>query len=579
MLPFPTFEKTIDPTILARGRQYYETQAVAGLAERGANEWRATVLGSVEYTVELTLDGDQVSRWHCDCPYDGPVCKHVVAALFALREKLIPPAGGQPTPPRKSRFDTVLEKLSREELRAFLRMEKDKDPEFGERLLLYFASKDSQTDKATKQRYRRLIKGIVKRYTRRGFMEYRSTFRFAKEMKAILDAAQTALNGGAFASAIAIAGAICEVTMELITHADDSAANISYCLDSGIEVLAFVAKDATATPTHLDTIYTWLEHNLVDDIWHDYGNFGSALLDVAATIGERTDPERYLRLLDALIAQEQSKVDNYDYLLRDLTKRKVRFLRVAGRGDQADALLEDHLDIVALRQDAVEAALAAEDYARARQLVETGIELAREKEHPGTVAQWEKTLAHIAERSGDVELFRSIALALALDRGKVDLEYYRAWKNSFPADERAAAVDQLIQSRIDRETAKPDHSRYPLAYRLFRLLSPIYIEEQRWADLARSLPEKMSEGDLQAVHPYLADTYPEVLLPQYLRTVENVAEQVRNRDGYRYLIGLMKTAATLPGARPALVDLAEALIKRYARRRVMVELLKSFKLL
>ena len=34
----------------------------------------------------FSTDGDEVVDYSCDCPYDmGPVCKHVVAALFELQ--------------------------------------------------------------------------------------------------------------------------------------------------------------------------------------------------------------------------------------------------------------------------------------------------------------------------------------------------------------------------------------------------------------------------------------------------------------------------------------------------------------
>lgn len=30
-----------------------------------------------------------VTDWYCDCPYEyGPICKHVVAVLFAVRDEI-----------------------------------------------------------------------------------------------------------------------------------------------------------------------------------------------------------------------------------------------------------------------------------------------------------------------------------------------------------------------------------------------------------------------------------------------------------------------------------------------------------
>jgi uncharacterized Zn finger protein len=46
----------------------------------------AEVDGSRVYQVELRTARDSVSYWKCSCPYDGPVCKHVVAVCFAILE-------------------------------------------------------------------------------------------------------------------------------------------------------------------------------------------------------------------------------------------------------------------------------------------------------------------------------------------------------------------------------------------------------------------------------------------------------------------------------------------------------------
>lgn len=59
--------------------------------ERDGGHVTAEVSGSEEdpYLVELDFSEDgEVEDWSCDCPYDwGPVCKHTVAVLLAIRRK------------------------------------------------------------------------------------------------------------------------------------------------------------------------------------------------------------------------------------------------------------------------------------------------------------------------------------------------------------------------------------------------------------------------------------------------------------------------------------------------------------
>ena len=56
--------------------------------EQDGETWAADVYGMNNYLTEVTIKNGQVTEWFCDCPYDhGPICKHVVAVLFAIRDE------------------------------------------------------------------------------------------------------------------------------------------------------------------------------------------------------------------------------------------------------------------------------------------------------------------------------------------------------------------------------------------------------------------------------------------------------------------------------------------------------------
>ncbi|MCD8166348.1 MAG: SWIM zinc finger family protein [Bacteroides sp.] len=72
---------------MKRGELYFEQGYVGRIRKIDSGTYEATVRGSDDYAVEIELENDQVIDYFCDCPYDfGPVCKHIVAVLFALRE-------------------------------------------------------------------------------------------------------------------------------------------------------------------------------------------------------------------------------------------------------------------------------------------------------------------------------------------------------------------------------------------------------------------------------------------------------------------------------------------------------------
>ena len=86
MITLDNFENFVPYKIWMRGEEYYETDAVSELEEISPGEWTATVEGTDDYNVEISMDGNEIESWYCDCPYAGEICKHVVATLLAIRD-------------------------------------------------------------------------------------------------------------------------------------------------------------------------------------------------------------------------------------------------------------------------------------------------------------------------------------------------------------------------------------------------------------------------------------------------------------------------------------------------------------
>ena len=63
-------EQHVPFKIWQRGMDCYDGGAVFDLEEVTPGEWEATVEGTMDYQVELSLNGREVESWSCDCPYD-----------------------------------------------------------------------------------------------------------------------------------------------------------------------------------------------------------------------------------------------------------------------------------------------------------------------------------------------------------------------------------------------------------------------------------------------------------------------------------------------------------------------------
>lgn len=70
--------------ILSRGHGYYLENAVENL-QVSDTSISAVVLGTENYEVDISLNGEELTDMHCTCPYaaDGKKCKHMAAVLYA----------------------------------------------------------------------------------------------------------------------------------------------------------------------------------------------------------------------------------------------------------------------------------------------------------------------------------------------------------------------------------------------------------------------------------------------------------------------------------------------------------------
>lgn len=575
MLTLQDFDQHISPVIVQRGLDYFENRYVDHLDETSPGHWLASVSGSEDYEVEVVLSGKaRVQSVACDCPYDGgPICKHIVAVLYALREQ----AAAAPKPKRANKtkpltFEEMLLRVELEDLRAFVRHQQQASRDFSNQFLLYFADKDPNLDVAAK--YRNLVRQLVRQHSSHGFMEYRSTFAFSQKLDSILGAGRKAIGQQNYRDALAIGQVLCEALIEVMQTCDDSAGKVSGVLFSSMELFEEIALAKTVSPALLEDLYAYLDAAVRNRRWFDIGDFGLNLLAVAETVALRVEPESFLRLLDELAAAATGKYDNY---LRDrLRTTKIRFLKDLGHDEEADALVAESMDIVEVRRGVVEAATQQKDFAKAKQLVAEGIQIAQDQQHPGTVSYWEKVLLDIARAEGDTAEVRRLTKHFAFDGG-VNTEYYQAWKSTYSPAEWPSVLEQhlaAVTAEAPRGTRQPASDR--LGYTLFRRLYPIYILEEQWERLLHLLPKDPDAQMLAAVHPHLAQRYPQELLALYLPVLDTLAQQAKNRGDYQRLANLMKVLKRdIEGSHAAIQTLTTRLLAIYQHRPAMCEELRQ----
>ena len=136
MLTLQNFDKQVNPTILQRGKQYYNNENVASIEETGNGIWSAEVEGTEIYQVEVTVKAnDEISDYSCDCLYDGGICKHVVAVLFTVQSEIKNAWGKPKKDKKKDVFETLLQSVTNNDYQNFIRHYAAKNKNFKTELL------------------------------------------------------------------------------------------------------------------------------------------------------------------------------------------------------------------------------------------------------------------------------------------------------------------------------------------------------------------------------------------------------------------------------------------------------------
>lgn len=550
------FENEIDATILGRGQAYFEEGAVVELEQVRQGLYEATVAGSDDYIVEVEIRNGEVKALECDCPYDyGPVCKHEVAVLYAIREiweeSEVGESGKIPGIRKKgkgkdeksmSALTSLVNSLSLEELRSFLLHELRGDGGLQLRLQAAFPS---QPVAVGRDYYEKLVSGLVGR-GKRGYYERGETSDIADRIDDLLDIAKAKIQSGDFQEAFDIATVLLNRVGALLSYCDEDDDNLRDCLYEVIEILKQLLE--ASPPRRIrDAVLEYClwrckSHPTLSEDW-DW-----KLLDLAITLAESEEEvRRIIDLLESLGGDEweQRRVQllEYDFLLSKRGK------------EAAESFMLSHLDNDEFCQRMFEQAMEEKDYARARQLAERGRRQSEEKGKYGLVSPWVVRLRSVAKMTGDAgESFRLSRELLVEHLGKVD-DYFPELKAAIPAAQWPAYLEALAKD-LERRGATSS-------------LAEIYCREALWEPLFNLLKRGIVSGFWAYEQRFPAEYRPRIAdlyAVQVLEMLESFAEKRIYTDACE----LIRRIKALGEGNLAQQIIAELRVK-YKRRRLLME--------
>lgn len=522
------FESQIDEVILDRGLSYWENGNVIELEQTGKEKIEAIVAGNEDYEVNITLADDKVLDFNCTCPYDmGPVCKHIVAVLFALQKGNLQGMKELKTKNKnkgkisqkqalKKQFENILLRLDKNELTGWIRTWAEKDEKFRNYFIARFSNNKEKIDI---EKYARILaKELNTAEDKYGFIDYHHSGDAVNEAYQLLNNAEHSFNTIGTAEIISVCFAVIKTIAPALNYSDDSDGEISGAIIQAVELIARTSEEKDLSDGIKKELFEFcLKYQNTEGM--DIDNWDLDILEVAGNmVPSQQEKERLFLLLD-----QKDKAASWHHT-NELTVQIRQ--KVIGRLDGNDAAAryaESMLHLPGIRKQFVEQYIRGKNYSGAKELCEKGIIM--DKEWPGIVDDWHKYLLTIAEKGKDIpEILR---LATLLFLGKFNSkQFYPVIKKYTPSGEWNQTVEFLI-----KELNKKHGDEY---------LTWIYIQEGLFDRLLSFVQENPSPMNIEHFEQYLKPLYPEEIKNLYENAIRKHAIQAKNRRDYAECCRLLR---------------------------------------
>ncbi|MAF10490.1 hypothetical protein CMK11_08560 [Candidatus Poribacteria bacterium] len=578
-LTLDDFESSVDAKIVSRGLRYWEDEHVDTPEEREDGEWVAVVYGTDPYEVHITLERGRATRYRCTCPYDlGPVCKHVVATLYALRQHLpehapqaaegldgdesIAPQGARKGRRKQKtvaeRIDEALATISPETAQDLLRRVALDYPEVR---VLVFAESTSADGTSTKADYKRIIRESVRAARARGgFIDYRSSSQASRGALEVLDQAESLLANGRLERALLAYQAIVEQLAPVLEQADDSDGDIGGCIESALEGLQQCAQQADDAQLR-KTLHAYCLRESQKDKYSGWG-WEWEFLGVAGLVAtSAAEVEELFLAVDEHIQAVGGRPAVSYYDEERAAEIKLGVLRRQGDAAAVEEFVVEHLHLPAVREQEIERAYDDGRLDDVTRLAHEGISQSEEQRLPGLHREWREWLLRVAVDNSDTNGIREHARELFLIEGR--FAHYETLKETYSASEWPTQVDELLSGVWGQRR-----------WYAGGIASEILIREERWEKLLDLASQQPSFESLDAHRKHLEPRFPEQMVNLYSHVSRAMLAETTGRATYQRACQLLRRIRSL-GDEARVEELIEEFQEQYKRRRALLEELES----
>lgn len=593
------FESYVPSKILARGEAYYITDAIKDIEETATDAWKATVIGSEAYTVSISLKGEEIASWHCSCPYDGDLCKHVVATLLTIRNQkkkhFIPQVEDVPVVVDEAIVNQVI-KYKKESgeiaklisfidlkaLAAFVCEYAATHADLREALQQRFIPAKNEANPSTdySEDIQECFTSSCRKsssysrysdYEESDFDDYEESdsdiYAISSQLDIYLDKATFLLEQKSFGDVASIVLQIFRSIGELCDEDDDSVVYDEAYLftdtcETAAALLLQLAENAEVPQPLKDHVLDELCDIATLEGYCDYCIYE---MDALVDDFNRTSQtkEEAVKRIDKMLLEAKEDSDRVGCLV----EQKIDFLRELSRPEEAEKVTEKYLYLPSIREIKIRRLLDDKKYEEALQTIDEGIEKAKKLNDQGTLFSLKKAKLNIYQQTCNIPQIIVVAKDMFIsDGGK--MESYRLLKRYISAEEWRPFLKSLM-GQADLES----HSFFGSSVE-----ADIYVEEKDEEQLMKfltgTLPHRQIDA-LQNYAPHLKEGYSAEILALYAQRIQEYAEKNVGRNHYEHVVSVLRTMKKFNEGTKVVNELVQLFQLKYKKRPAMMEVLSK----
>lgn len=527
--------------------------SIIDLQEVSPNNWKAKYRGNYgTYTIKIATDGKKTTNFSCSCPSDYYPCKHIAMVKEEIRKRI---ATVEKTSQKKDKvsIESILEKTTPDELRAFILRQAKYNPELSNCILLEFAHK--ATDNSVNS-----FSPIIREALQNTHFDIEDAYECEEGYLEIdvldqwINKAQQYVNQGSFREAIMICKSCIEEFADWLADIDG-------------EVLDYIDDSYQYTPFTILADITSLSDDFSKDLF-DYckaempkakykgSRMYSEFNDLMGIAAPAIDPNYFLTLQDSLLA---SVTDKSSSEAKEILQRKINLYRDTGETEKAWEIIMNNLQIESFRKELVEKYISESKFSEAKALI---ADVNHKKDnYPGfswNTTNWDTYLLTIAQKEKDIPAIRKITLSFLEPYFRE--EYYRIYKSTFTLEEWALSMEKLIQHYQARGNSFSSS------------IADILVIEKQKQRLMDYVEKHLSTNTVENYYSHFPSQ--EKTLALFRQAIDKYASEHTGRSHYEYIARLFELMRKIPGGQDVINQMTSHYKSLYKSRRAMMEVLK-----